>query len=1024
MKTSTQIVLSVCLLLASACALHGQSLTILEDNYPRAFYFRSSERACSPKSYPTYESWERDFDGLMGIIGKCLEEECLGRLPRAPEFFTEFKKRHPHQAVLLHFNGNSRDPRFERDDFFPGHWVYREAVTITDDVPASPDDTVIHVSDASGFRVNSGRYRESNDDISLFAIKEGKHDWYYCEHVQLLSVDTKANTITVKRGCYGSEPLAFKKDQSRAAAHQVEGPWGRTNHLLWYYNYSAHCPKDRNGKTCSDVLVDDLARWFGEGGVLEAYDGLEFDVLFNQTHGDTDGDGESDDGIVDGMNNYGIGVVDFGRKLRARMGEDFIIQADGALGKGGSRSQRCWGLFNGIESEGWPNLPDWEIEDWSGGMNRHLFWQENARQPAFNYINHKWVQGVPDKPGVHRQVEVSFSRHRLVFAAGQFLDAMICYSSVPTVPKSTGYTFWYRDVVVPAGAKLLFSLGMGAKSPELSDGVWFKVLCAEVRDGQVGEFQPLFEESSKAFEWLPQTVSLADYAGKTVRLKFVADCGPEENATTDHGYWGDVRIESAQRTERLVTSKLPARGIRLRNREDQPVGKGTGAQLGYEATAKLGGTELPAYRVHPPYRSQGSFDKFPIWDEFICGADNVVGWLGSPEGPSVRMAEKTPDLLRGMGRGKALADKIRGPVVTTVGDNGVMILPREKKAKAVELTIKDIPANGEDLFVSVCMKAAPMTGYPRNMARYVQVSASGGMIDLMAGEPDETGMCARKGEEEPVDRTTGAIVANRPRSVAGETLPTMYVHPPYRGKVGYVYWIKETDVPAQAELRFSLGMGEKSPERSDGVWFKVYAATVNGGSVGPYKQIFEKSSNLHEWLPQTVSLAEYAGQRVRLKFVADCGPKDNTVTDQGHWGNVRIMPAGATEADVTKAVQTMTWVNEQPFTSGFYFHDVRTKEVDLSLTIESGEPVVIESVRVYAHPDAIYRVFEKGLVLANPARKPYTFDLDAIAPGRSYRRLVATKFQDAVANNGEAVSGKVTLGERDGLFLLETNERR
>ena len=854
MKTSTQIVLSVCLLLASACALYGQSLTILENNYPRAFYFRSSERACSPQAYPTYESWERDFDGLMGIMGKCLEEECLGRLPRAPEFFTEFKKRHPHQAVLLHFNGNSRDPLFERDDFFPGHWVYREAVTITDDVQASRDDTVIHVSDASGFRVNSGRYRESNDDISLFAIKDGKHDWYHCEHVQLLSVDTKANTITVKRGCYGSEPLGFKKDQSRAAAHQVEGPWGRTNHLLWYYNYSTHCPKDRSGKTCSDVLVDDLARWFGEGGVLEAYDGLEFDVLFNQTHGDTDGDGESDDGIIDGVNNYGIGVVDFGRKLRARMGEDFIIQADGALGKGGSRSQRCWGLFNGIESEGWPNLPDWEIEDWSGGMNRHLFWQQNARQPAFNYINHKWVQGVPDRPGVHKQVEVPFSRHRLVFAAGQFLDAMICYSSVPPGPKRGG--------------------------------------------------------------------------------------------------------------------------------------------------------------------------RFPIWDEFICGADNEVGWLGSPEGPGVRMAEKTPDLLRGMGHGKALADKIRGPVVTTVGDNGVIIQPREKEAKAVEFTIKDIPANGEDLFVSMRMKAASMTDYPRNMARYVEMSASGGMIDLMAGEPDETGMCARKGEEEPLDRTTGAVVANRPRSVAGETLPTMYVHPPYRGKVGYVYWIKETDVPAEAELRFSIGMGQKSPERSDGVWFKVYAAPVNGGSVGPYKQVFEKSSNLHEWLPLAVSLTEYAGQRVRLKFVADCGPKDNTVTDQGHWGGVRIMPAGATEADVTKAVQTMTWVNDKPFTSGFYFHDVRTKDVDLALTIESGEPVVIESVCVYAHPDAIYRVFDKGLVLANPARKPYTFDLDAIAPGRSYRRLVATKFQDVVANNGEAVSGKVTLGERDGLFLLETKDRR
>lgn len=1024
MTVYLRIVSSVCLVISLACAACGQSLTILEDNYPRVFYFRATERACSPQAYPTYESWERDFDGLMGIMGKCLEEECLHRLPRAPEFFTKFKERHPKQAVLLHFNGNSRDPLFERENFFPGHWVYREAVMITEDVPATGGESVIKVSDASGFRVNSGRYRTNNDDIALFGMKDGKHDWYHCEHVQLVSVDTKAKTITVKRGCYGSEPLAFKKDQSRAAAHQVEGPWGRNHHFLWYYNYSTHCPKDSDGKTCSDALVDDLARWFGKGGVLKAYDGLEFDVLFNQTHGDTDGDGEADNGIVDGVNNYGIGVIEFGRKLRERMGEEFIIQADGALGPGGSRSQRCWGLFNGIESEGWPNLPDWEIEDWSGGMNRHMFWQQNARKPAFNYINHKWVQGVPDRPGVHTQVHVPFSRHRLVFAAGQFVDAMICYSSVPTVPQNTGYTFWYRDVVVPAKAQLRFSLGMGAKSPELSDGVWFKVLAAEVQDGEVGEFEQLFEESTKEHEWLPRSVSLEEYAGKRVRLKFVADCGPADNATTDHGYWGDVRIDSDGDTVRLVTKNLPARGMRLRNREEQPFAGKTGARLSFVPAAKIGEETLPAYSLHPPYQSQGRFEKFPIWDEFVCGADNQLGWLGSPEGPAVRMAEKTPDLLRGKGRGASLAEQIRGRVVASAGDAGVTVCPKDADAKALKFAIKGIPASGEDLFVSVTMKGSPMTGYPREMARFAQVSASGGMIDLLAGEADETGMCFRGGEEEPLDRATGAYIAKRKEEIGDTTLSTMSVHPPYRGKVGYTYWVKEVEVPTDSELRFCLGMGEKSPERSDGVWFKVYVARVKDGEIGQYEKIFEKSSKAYEWIPQTVSLADYAGQRVRLKFVADCGPKNHTTTDQGRWGDVKIMTAGASEAEVTKATQYMTWVNDKSFTSGFYFREVRTKEVDLSFSIESGEPVVIESIRVHSHPDAMYRVFEKGLVLANPSRRTYTFDLDAIAPGRSYRRLEATKFQDSVANNGEAVSGKVTLGERDGLFLVEVGDER
>ncbi len=1008
------------MILAIAYTATAQTLTIRDNHYPRVFYFRATERACSSAAYPTYETWEHNFDGLMGIMGKCLEEECLHRLPRAPQFFTNFKERHPDQAVLLHFNGNSRDPLFERENFFPGHWVYRKAVTITEDVPATGGQSVIKVADASGFRVNAGRYRTHADDISLFGIKDGKHDWYDCEHVQLVSVDSKAKTITVKRGCYGSKPLAFKNGESRAAAHQVEGPWGANHHFLWYYNYSTHCPKDRNGKTCSDVLVDDLARWFGTGGVLEAYDGLEFDVHFNETHGDTTGDGTEDNGIVDDKNHYGIGVVEFGRKLRARMGEDFIIQADGALGKGGVRSQRCWGLFNGIESEGWPNLPDWEIEDWSGGMNRHFFWQQNARKPAFNYINHKWVQAVPDRPGFHTQVDVPFSRHRLVFAAAQFFDAMICYSSVPTVPKNTGYTYWYRDVAVPTDARLLFSLGMGAKSPELSDGVWFKVLAAEVQAGQADAYEQIFEKSSKEFKWLPQSVPLEKFAGKTVRLKFVADCGPSDNATTDQAYWGDARIESDSGVQRLVTRKLPVTGMGLRNREEQPIAPKTGARLNYSEATQIGDKTLPAYPVHPPYRQEAGFEKFPIWDEFVAGADNHLGWLGSPEGPAVHMAEKTPDLFRGTGSGVSLASQITGQVVVSAEKTGVTIRPKDPNTKKLMFAIKNIPARGKDLFVSLTMKGSPMTGYPREMARFAEVSASGGMINLMAGEFDETGMCGRGGKEQPVDRATGAVVQNRQRTVAGKALPTVFVHPPYRGKVGYTYWTKETVVPADTELRFCIGMGEKSPERSDGVWFKVYAARVKDGTADPFVQIFETSSKAHEWIPHSVSLAEFAGQQVRLKFVADCGPENNSVTDHAHWGDVRIMAEGASESDVTKAVQYMTWVNDKSFTSGFYFRHVNTKQVDLSFSIESPEPVVIESIRAHAHPDAMVRVFQKGLVLANPAHTPYTFDLNSIVPRRSYRRLVATKFQDSVTNNGEPVSGKVTLGERDALFLIQT----
>ncbi len=220
-------------------------------------------------------------------------------------------------------------------------------------MPAEEGETDLRVSDASLFKTHGGRYRNSPDDVALFGVApDGRHDWTRCEQTQLVAVDTSANRIRVRRGCYGTRPLAFKAGEARAAAHMAEGPWGRRSRLLWFYNFATHCPRDREGKTCADRLTEDLAGWFAPTRLLRRLDGLEFDVLFHVTHGDTDGDGRVDDGIAGGgINAYGVGVVEFARRLRERMGPKFFLMADGALGPGGQNSQRAVGSFNGIESE-------------------------------------------------------------------------------------------------------------------------------------------------------------------------------------------------------------------------------------------------------------------------------------------------------------------------------------------------------------------------------------------------------------------------------------------------------------------------------------------------------------------------------------------------------------------------------------------------------------------------------------------------------------------------------------------------
>jgi hypothetical protein len=157
------------------------------------------------------------------------------------------------------------------------------------------------------------------------------------------------------------------------------------------------------------------------------------------------------------------------------------------------------------------------------------------------------------------------------------------------------------------------------------------------------------------------------------------------------------------------------------------------------------------------------------------------------------------------------------------------------------------------------------------------------------------------------------------------------------------------------------------------------------------------------------------GPDLFLTLTARGAPLENHPPEMARLIHAQLRPAGDQAATSTRF---MSWLNPRDFTSGFYFNDVKAAAVDVEFIFESAEPVWISSLTAHLAPDTLVREFEHGLVVANPSLHPHSFDLAALMPGRSFRRLQATVGQDTVTNSGAPAGARLDLAAKDALFLL------
>lgn len=399
-----------------------QRLNPLSGGFPRAFFFRQAEVLANLRAYG---SWRSALKGLGGITGKLLAEERTDTVSaRNTQYFAQFKAQFPTQIALLHLNGVGRLPRFETEGWFPGFWLYAQGTRLSTAISASSGQFV--VDDLTPFEFTTDAFGGRWIDIVVTSRDaNGRPDFAAAEYCRVTATDPATRTLTVVRGAYGLPARAFG-DGAYVAPMITYGPFTPVDDKVWVYNFASNAPRDASGRSVSDAIVEGLIPKLGAGGMLAMIDGIQLDTFYvlprYRAVADADGDGIADGAMAAGIDTFEIGQSEFTQRLAEALGPDRLLLADAR-----DRQRPDPDFVNGIETEGFPSLFDYEILLWSQSLARFNYWQLRGREARFSYPLFKF--------STENASPASYPRFRLALAASLFAGTAFSFYDEP-VPGS------------------------------------------------------------------------------------------------------------------------------------------------------------------------------------------------------------------------------------------------------------------------------------------------------------------------------------------------------------------------------------------------------------------------------------------------------------------------------------------------------------------------------------------------------------------------------------------------------------
>ncbi len=332
-----------------------------------------------PEKFPIAMTF-RAADTLHGeAFARRLEEYApyaVIHAPGSPENSRETSMRWPQKLVTdqMAYGGVGGDVA---PGVWPGHFLYKVGTKLEKDL--QPGDTVLRVEDFRRLAREGADTSEAKFPVTftIYALdSKGLPDWSHAEHVTLVKVAN--GELVVKRGEWGSKPLAFKAAQAVVAGHMMF--WTRQFQL----NLSLHCPRGgEDNLTAAEWFAREVAARNEETGS----DGVEFDVG-RWTWGypksnamDCNNDLLPDYGYISGVNSFGLGGRVLFRELRRILGPNKIIQVDSNDPIYGVRG---WDDLNGVQLECFPAVN--HFERFSSAFMHLRKWVESAGAfPRYSY---------------------------------------------------------------------------------------------------------------------------------------------------------------------------------------------------------------------------------------------------------------------------------------------------------------------------------------------------------------------------------------------------------------------------------------------------------------------------------------------------------------------------------------------------------------------------------------------------------------------------------------------------------------